>query len=319
MTNYNGQSIHFAPLIEDIELGRIVGKIENKKSEKLLIISTGIHGNEPSGLFAARKVIRKLQLSKLKLKGTLIVLAGNLEALKEDVRYIDEDLNRVWSQSKIHSFLKEPKTYEEYQAKEIHDIIALESQQYPQRYFLDCHTTSSETMPYISAHDALGDHQFARQFPVHTVVGFSKYINSSIDDFFRSQGFVGFTFEAGHHHAFTSLENQEAMMWLFLCKSGLLNPNDLTDHDECRRLLAKYSPDGSGIFHIHYRHALENREAFEMKPGYVNFQKIKKGEILATEWGENVLSHLDGRILMPLYQKLGNDGYFIIAPHHQNN
>lgn len=319
MNQVREKHIHFAPLIEDIEIERVVGKIENKESERLAVISTGIHGNEPSGLFAAKKVIRKIELSNIKLNGTLLVVAGNLEALKEDVRYIDEDMNRVWTKENIQSFLQNPRSNEEHQAKELHEVITSEMPGYKHRFFLDCHTTSSETMPYISAHDHGLGYQLAQKFPVNTVLGFSKYVASSLDDFMRDQGFVGFTFEAGHHHAFTSLENQEAMIWLFLTKAGFLQHGSAEDHDVCRRLLAKYTPDGAGAFKIDYRHHLVDREAFEMNPGYVNFQKVKIGEMLAIENGKPIECHLNGRILMPLYQRLGNDGFFIITPHHQYN
>tara|TARA_R110001592_G_scaffold131834_2_gene345963 strand:+ start:2032 stop:2988 length:957 start_codon:yes stop_codon:yes gene_type:complete len=317
--NDTEQRVHFAPSIEDIQLERVIGKIENKESSKLAVITTGVHGNEPSSLFAAKKVMRKIELSKLKLKGTLLMLTGNINALQQDVRFIDEDLNRLWEEKRIQSFIKDPKTSEEKEAKEMYEAIEPHIGKYSDRFFLDCHTTSSQTMPYISADDQVDSYQFAQQFPVHTVVGFSKHVAWSLNDFFRDEGFSGFTFEAGHHHAFTSLENHEAMIWLFLCKSGLIDPDDLEDKDQCRSHLAKYAPDGACLFQIQYHHKLVNRDDFVMNPGYVNFQKIKKGEHLAVEQEKEVVSHLDGRILMPLYQKLGADGFFIITPHHYNN
>lgn len=317
--NDTEQRVHFAPSIEDIQLERVIGKIENKESSKLAVITTGVHGNEPSSLFAAKKVMRKIELSKLKLKGTLLMLTGNINALQQDVRFIDEDLNRLWEGKRIRSFIKEPKTSEEKEAKEMYEAIEPHIGKYSDRFFLDCHTTSSQTMPYISADDQVESYQFAQQFPVHTVVGFSNHVAWSLNDFFRDEGFSGFTFEAGHHHAFTSLENHEAMIWLFLCKSGLIDPDDLEDKDQCRSHLAKYAPDGACLFQIQYHHKLVNRDDFVMNSGYVNFQKIKKGEHLAVEQEKAVVSHLDGRILMPLYQKLGADGFFIITPHHYNN
>ncbi len=317
--NDTEQRVHLAPLIEDIELERIVGKIENTESNRLGIITTGVHGNEPSSVFAAKKVLRKIELAKLKLKGTLLVLTGNIKALQQNVRFIDEDLNRLWESKRIRSFIKAPKTSEEKEAKEMYEAMEPYLGRYAESFFLDCHTTSSQTMPYISSADQADSYRFAQQFPVHTVVGFSNHVAWSLNDFFMDEGFTGFTFEAGHHHAFTSLENHEAMIWLFLCKSGLIDPDDLEDKDECRSNLAKYAPDGASLFQIQYHHKLVDRNSFVMNPGYVNFQKIKKGEHLAVEHEKEVVSHLDGRILMPLYQKLGQEGFFIITPHHYNN
>ena len=49
-----------------------------------------------------------------------------------------------------------------------------------------------------------------------------------------------------------------------------------------------------------------------MKPGYKNFQKISKGEVLAEDRNGHIVSQYNGRILMPLYQKQGEEGFFII-------
>jgi succinylglutamate desuccinylase len=49
-----------------------------------------------------------------------------------------------------------------------------------------------------------------------------------------------------------------------------------------------------------------------MHPGFTNFQKVKKGELLAHDnKGEIICPHV-GLILMPLYQKQGEDGFFLI-------
>ena len=49
-----------------------------------------------------------------------------------------------------------------------------------------------------------------------------------------------------------------------------------------------------------------------MRPDYKNFQRIKKGEKLAFDDSEEVSSPDDGLILMPLYQKRGEDGFFLV-------
>mgnify|MGYP000026465552 CR=1 FL=1 len=61
-----------------------------------------------------------------------------------------------------------------------------------------------------------------------------------------------------------------------------------------------------------YRHPIEEEDEFEMKPGYSNFQKIENGELLAKDKHGEIKSHKDGLILMPLYQKKGEDGFFIV-------
>ena len=60
------------------------------------------------------------------------------------------------------------------------------------------------------------------------------------------------------------------------------------------------------------RHAIQPVEGFEMLPGFKNFQKVKKGELIAKDKNGDIFSPANGRILMPLYQKQGEDGFFII-------
>jgi succinylglutamate desuccinylase len=50
-----------------------------------------------------------------------------------------------------------------------------------------------------------------------------------------------------------------------------------------------------------------------MLPGFKNFQKIQKAEKLATNVNGSIVSDLDGYILMPLYQHIGEDGFFIVV------
>jgi succinylglutamate desuccinylase len=49
-----------------------------------------------------------------------------------------------------------------------------------------------------------------------------------------------------------------------------------------------------------------------MRPGYANFQPIRRGEHLADDASGPVLAPEDGLILMPLYQSLGTDGFFLV-------
>ena len=55
-------------------------------------------------------------------------------------------------------------------------------------------------------------------------------------------------------------------------------------------------------------------DQFEMLPGYKNFDAITKGQELAKDKNGPVLSPFGGRILMPLYQPKGEEGFYIVEP-----
>src|SRR5205814_9249652 len=68
-----------------------------------LLVVAGIHGNEPQGLVAGRRVLARIEgeVGSSRLRGDLVVLAGNREALARCQRYVGRDLNRGWSEPQI--------------------------------------------------------------------------------------------------------------------------------------------------------------------------------------------------------------------------
>ena len=69
----------------------------------------------------------------------------------------------------------------------------------------------------------------------------------------------------------------------------------------------------SNFYHIKYKYEIGKDEIFQMLKGFVNFQPIKKGELLAISNGIKIHSDKDGILFMPLYQDKGDDGFFIIS------
>ena len=49
-----------------------------------------------------------------------------------------------------------------------------------------------------------------------------------------------------------------------------------------------------------------------MNPGYSNFQMVKKGDLLAEDKNGEIRAPNSGILLMPLYQKQGQEGFYII-------
>lgn len=292
------------------QVPRILGKYEGEKGGPLLLVTAGVHGNEPSGVLALREIFKELEEKKPPMKGTFIGIAGNQEGLRHRKRFIDEDLNRTWTQEKLH---RPPETQEE---KEMHQIIDILKDygpdKYPQRYFVDCHTTSSNSLPYISVQDVGVNNEFAHRFPVYIVKGFSDIVDGSIDKYFSQQGLTGFTFEGGQHDAEETQRNQESLIWLALKKACDLKLEGLSCYPGCYEVFARQYPEGQKTFEIIHRHGLEKGDQFEMRPGFENFEQIQQDQLLATQNEKEIRSRWDATIFMPLYQSQGNDGFFII-------
>src|SRR5690554_756716 len=302
-------------LQEPMVIGRVLGKYGQRRNGPALIVTAGVHGNEPSGIIAFKKVQQSLTQMNLPLRGELTGLAGNIAALSQNVRLIDKDLNRVCFVENEEKL----KTGMELGYQESREFFALikevEAAQYPgitEVYFLDLHTTSSSSQPYISVNRDSGSYDFAKKFPLYIVKGIEDYIPGHVDYYLNHKGHKGCTIEAGQHEARSAIDNHEAAIWLALVNIGCMAKKDIPDFSVHYKNLEKYKAEASSTFEVIYRYEIQEGEAFKMNPGYVNFQKISKGEILARSEGRNIVSEWDGRIFMPLYQPEGKDGFFVV-------
>ena len=289
---------------------RILGQYTSNKPGPLLFITGGVHGNEPSGVQALQKVFAQLKQEQPEIKGTVVGVSGNHKALQANVRYIDEDLNRTWTEENIAS-----KKQDSHEKKEMFSIIEV-LEQFPEadfekRYFLDCHTTSSASKPYISVQEVHDNDAWAHRFPPYIIRGFSDIVYGCIDHYLSRIGVTGFVFEGGQHTSPDAVKHHEGMIWLALSKACDLDLNTLEKYPEAATYMEAMRAEQK-TFEIEYRHEIKDGDSFKMEQGYENFQPIKKGELLAIHNGSEVRSEWDAFIFMPLYQDQGNDGFFIV-------
>jgi len=306
--------------LDDVELknlNRILGKYPKqvKAEGPALIISAGVHGNEPSGLLALERVFKVLEDQQIPCKGQITGISGNLEALKKGVRLINKDLNRVCTLENEQK-IRDGNLPDYHEAREFRDLIEvvdekLKSDLLTEVLFMDFHTTSSDTTPFISVNKQDKSYELAIKFPLPVVKGIEKYIPGHFDHYLTLKGHTGFTVEAGQHLSARSVDYHEAMVWMMLEISGMISKRDVPEYSHFYNILEETFGGESGYEVVH-RHHIEEGEKFSMNPGYKNFSKISKGEKLATSNGEDVISDIDGRIYMPLYQSQGSDGFFIV-------
>lgn len=62
---------------------------------------------------------------------------------------------------------------------------------------------------------------------------------------------------------------------------------------------------------VGYRHVIAPEDGFQMEPGFRNFQPIRRGQVLAKDRSGKIEARETSLILMPLYQTLGDDGFFL--------
>lgn len=293
-----------------MEIPRVLGEYTSNNEGPLLFISAGVHGNEPSGVEAVKKVFEELNKSKPNIKGKIVAVSGNQKALTLNKRFIDEDLNRTWTVENI-----ENQQTNSHEKREMFDIINV-LEDYPEenftkRYFLDCHTTSSASDPYISVQEVNDNDSWAHLFPTYIIRGFSDIVKGCIDHYLSRIGITGFVFEGGQHESKVAVDNHEGTIWLAIKNACELDFSHLSELPAAVNHINNYKSNQK-TFEISYRHGLNEGDKFQMQPGYENFQPIKKGEFLAEHNGSKVISEWDAFIFMPLYQAQGNDGFFVV-------
>ncbi len=303
-------------LIEDLNTIRIIGHIRGRHKGPTLVFFGGIHGNEPSGVKALERVLYKLNGLKDQLCGNVIGIRGNIPALARERRFLENDLNRIWTSQGIqtikHKQISE-RTSEEEELVEIHRIVSslLETESSP-FYFIDYHTTSSPTLPFITINDAMINRKFARLFPLPVILGLEEYLEGPLLSYINEKGYVAIGFESGQHFTPEAVDNTIAFTWLTLLFTGAISPDMLPDRKEHQELLYNSADGNSNFYEVIHRHLITDKDEFNMLPGFKSFDTIKQGTKLASHNGKQLKTDKKSIVFMPLYQEQGEEGFFLI-------
>ncbi|NHF57740.1 aspartoacylase [Flavobacteriaceae bacterium TP-CH-4] len=302
-------------LKKSIELKRILGKVRGDEDGPTIIFIAGMHGNEPSGVFALKEVFDSIEERKLPIRGTCYAIVGNIKALDKGIRFLDEDLNRIWDTRRMEALLsgKSGKiTKETPEQLEIYELLRtiLDTENGP-FYFIDLHTTSSKTIPFTLVNDTLLNRRFVSQYPVPMILGIEEYLEGPLLSYINELGYVAFGYESGEHDELRSIEYHVAFIYLTLAFTGCIDKSTI-DFDRYYQLLANTSNHTKDTYEIFATHKILGNEDFKMNPGFDNFQHVRKNQALATSNQKTIVAIDTGRIFMPLYQCHGDDGFFII-------
>ena len=305
------------PLIA-LEVDRLVGQLAGEAAGPTLLCTASLHGNEPAGLRALEKVFARLEAERPRMRGEFVGLVGNLSAVSLGERFIDSDLNRHWSPAKVEALrarradaLEDAEDLEAGQLLEEIDSAAARAR--GEVYCLDLHSTSGESPPFATAMDTLRNRRFALRFPVPHVLGLEEHLDHTLLDHLDGEGFITLGFEGGQHDDPRSVDHCEAAVWLALAETGvLIEPDGVPAVEEARKRLAAATTGLPQAVEVRYRHGLREDDGFEMLPGFVSFQTISEGDLLGRNDRGELRAPEGGGILMPLYQRQGDDGFFVI-------
>jgi predicted deacylase len=291
---------------------RVVGDLGDPGAGPTLVVVGGMHGNEPAGVAAARAVIERCRAAGLTLRGRLLALSGNLAALELGMRFLGRDLNRMWSAQELQGGPGGAGNSEERERGDlrVHLAAAIADAQGP-LVVLDLHSTSAAGAPFSILADTLSNRRLALRLPVPAILGLEERVAGTLLSWIGDQGLGAIGFEGGQHVDPGTARSSEAAIWILLEALGLLRAVQLPWLAGMRAHLAQAARGLPAVVEVRSRPSVRAEDRFEMRPGYGNFQRVARGELLARDVRGDVRAREAGRVLLPLYQGQGDDGFFL--------
>jgi len=279
------------------------------------ILLAAMHGNEPAGVIAARQVLQALRSLKNPIRGRVHLIIGNRVAYASNVRFVESDLNRAFplppAPAPDDARLGRAESLERTELLRClrgivaqrdpgHDVIAI-----------DLHTFSSDGPPFAVFADTIRNRRFALCWPVPCILGLVESLPGTLSEHLAEAGCISAVFEGGRHDDPRSVDRIAAAIRLALVRAGHVDEEEISELAEDRRMLSVVSRGVPSVLDIRHRHGVARDDAFRMRPGYRNFQRVRSGERLADDRHGGVTARTDGLILLPLYQAQGDDGFFL--------
>ena len=295
-----------------MNISRIIGEYVGAEKGPLMVFIAGIHGNELSGIQALQQIFKSLEYFKPSMNGRVVCLAANIEAIREEKRFIDQDMNRIWlsdeQDKKVNEFTERDEL--------INTISQIRNPEDEDVYFFDLHSTSAETTPFVMISDTLRNRHMAMHIGVPVVLGLLEHLHGMLIDATSLSGIPTILFQGGKEGDPETIEHHIALVWKVLKLKSQLDTSEISGSSE---IIEKLTPSNSGklnsaFYEISDLYSFPTGDEFAMNGGFHNFQKVTKGEELAVCNGDKIRAPCKGLIFMPTYQKQGNEGFYVVNP-----
>ena len=303
---------------ETVPRRRVLARASGELPGPTLVCVGAIHGNEPAGVHAIHRVGRRLEDAGALLRGDFVGLVGNVEAFAQGRRFVDRDLNRAWTRERVRRLTLAPADAGDLRAEDLEQLELLTEIERAIReargpvHLIDLHTTSGSDGIFTVFGDALPHRAFAERFPIPMVLGLEELVDGTIIQHYGARGLVAVTVETGRHGAPGSVDRAEAAVWLAMDALGMLGESVRSAALEGDRILRRASAHLPRALEMRHRHAVRPGDGFRMQPGYKNFDRVVRDQVVASDAGGAVRATETARLLMPLYQDQGEDGFFLV-------
>lgn len=309
---------------------RILGQFGGKQPGALVFAFGALHGNEPAGVQALQEVFQLIENEaaaneQFVFCGKLVGLLGNRWAFAAQKRFIDKDLNRHWTEENIQKIQGIDPNDLRAEDREMAELLAvmrdeIEAARPEAVVLLDLHTTSAGGGIFCLPANDQASLRLAKELAAPVVLGLAEGIQGTLLQYavhhaatlggHCPEHMLGVAFEAGQHDDPLAAHRCVAVVFNSLRAAGCIAPEAL--HTPHEAILHQYARSLPKVTRLRYAHSIRQADHFRMRPGYVNFQPVHRSEHLADDVRGPIFAPDHGRILMPLYQPQGSDGFFIV-------
>ena len=114
-------------------------------SDKDIVLSCGVHGNETAPIEICDDLVKGILLGEIVVKQRVLFLFGNLPAMDIAQRFVEENMNRLFSGEHQNLATDQPVNYERHRAKQLEGVVknfylGIVSEQGRSRLHYDLHT-----------------------------------------------------------------------------------------------------------------------------------------------------------------------------------
>ncbi len=265
-----------------------------------LLILGAVHGDEKCGPKAIRKIVKSFRLGAVPiLRGSVTFIpVCNPKAYKKNVRFIETNMNRVFS---LH---KKPRMYEKRTANVLVEWVNRCD------YLLDIHSFPSQGLPFVfQDYDDLKTKSFARSLNVSFIVkgwpelyaapeAAQKHQGDSCA-YAHSKGKIGVVIECG--------ENKDPQS-VVVAQQAILNALAFLRIVNCKEK-KEQKPKEIAITDIFFK----KKEGFFTK-NWKHLEKIKKGTVIAEYFdGSKEIASQEGYLFLPNEKVVMGGEWFYFA------
>ena len=261
-----------------------IKKITSQKQGKKVTIMWWIHGNEPTWYNTISRLLNTLQIDCWEV--TLII--ANPEAIKANKRYLNQDLNR--------SFTNNTNTLDPYE-KVCIDTIKQELDNTD--ILLDLHNTVKNNSPRF----ILTEEQktYSSLFNVKYVVTWihKTHPNSSDEYMYRNKK-IWICIECGRikDSEISNLNFAKESVLNFLCFTGNISDTPYKQYDNIKS--------------IHVDYIYTSKKNFALHKVFNDFEKVEIGEIMGRDGDRTIVAPYTGHILFAWEAKHPGEECFLL-------